>query len=113
MKLLTKNIIFQRQENIIENQYLPDIYKKGAKERRDSVLELPTITKEQIQYYHDNWERLLSKRMGVWKGLGFQVKDFYHKASGNPLGRKVKHFIRQNKHTEKIKGRVMTALGVS
>ena len=48
MKLLAKNVISQRQENIFENQYLSDIYKKGAKERRDSVLELPTITKEQI-----------------------------------------------------------------
>lgn len=96
-----------------ENGYLPDIYKKGAKERRDSVLELPTITKEQIHYYHDNWEGLLCKRMGVWKAFGFQVKDFYHKATDNPLGQKAKYLINHNKHTKKIKERVMTALGVS
>ena len=96
-----------------ENGFLPDIYKTGVKERRDSVLTLPTISKEEIQYYHKNWERLLYKRMGIRKNLGFQVKDFYNKATDNPLGQKAKHFINHNKHTKKLKEGFMTALGVS
>jgi anaerobic magnesium-protoporphyrin IX monomethyl ester cyclase len=96
-----------------ENGFLPDIFQSGVKERRDSVLNLPTITKEEIKYYHKNWESLLYKRMGIRKNLGFQVKDFYHKVTDNPLGQKAKHFINHNKRTKKLKEGVMTALGVS
>jgi anaerobic magnesium-protoporphyrin IX monomethyl ester cyclase len=96
-----------------ENGFLPDIFKTGVKERRDSVLKLPTITKEQIQYYHDNWERLLFKRLGPRKRLAFECKDLYHKATDNPLGQKTKHFINHNKHARKLKEGFMAALGIS
>jgi len=96
-----------------DNGYLPVEFSVGVKERRDSILKLPTITKEEIQYYHDNWERLLFKRMGIRQNLGYQCKDLYHKATDNLLGEKAKHFINHNKHTKKIKAGVMTALGIS
>tara|TARA_B100000686_G_scaffold130676_1_gene137710 strand:- start:708 stop:2234 length:1527 start_codon:yes stop_codon:yes gene_type:complete len=96
-----------------ENGYLPDIFQTAVKERRESVLKLPTLSSKEIQYYHDNWERLLYKRMGIRQNIGFQFKDLYHKITDNPLGEKAKHFINHNKHTKKLKEGVMTALAIT
>jgi len=39
-----------------ENNFLPDFTKVRAIERKESVLNSPTIKKGEIQYYHDNWK---------------------------------------------------------
>ena len=51
-----------------DNGFMPDTLGfeandvDGIKERRESILNLPTITKEEILYYAQNWENLLSSQ---------------------------------------------------
>jgi radical SAM superfamily enzyme YgiQ (UPF0313 family) len=37
----------------------------GIQERRESVLNLPHISKERLQYYHDNFEELVRQKEGI------------------------------------------------
>jgi radical SAM superfamily enzyme YgiQ (UPF0313 family) len=96
-----------------ENGFLPDFTKVRAIERKESVLNLPTIKNEEIQYYHDNWERLLLQRMGIRHSFGSKCKDVYLKLTDNPLGRKAKYIVDHNKHTRKFKEGCKKALGIT
>ena len=95
-----------------ENGFLPDS-KVAAIDRKESMLNLPTITKEKIQYYHDNWERLILKKMGIRNSFGVTCKDIYLTLTDNPLGKKTKYFIDHNKHTRKFKEGCKKVLGIS
>jgi hypothetical protein len=92
---------------------LPDFKKIVVKERKESILNLPTIKKAEIQFYHDNWERLLLKEMGARSYLGSMCKDTYLALTDNPVGRKAKYIIDHNKHTRKLKEGCKKALGIS
>ena len=96
-----------------ENGFLPDFKKVKAVERKESVLNLPTIGKEEIQYYHDNWERLLLKRMGARSRFGYMCKDIYLNVTDNPIGEKAKYFVDHNRYTSKVKEGCKKALGIS
>jgi radical SAM superfamily enzyme YgiQ (UPF0313 family) len=96
-----------------ENGFLPDFKKVKAIERKESVLNLPTIKKEEIQYYHDNWERLLLKRMGARSYFGSMCKDIYLNVTNNPIGEKAKFFVAHNKYAMRVKERCKKALGIS
>jgi hypothetical protein len=96
-----------------ENNMLPDFKKIVVKERKESILNLPTIKKAEIQFYHDNWERLLLKEMGARSYLGSMCKDTYLALTDNPVGRKAKYIIDHNKHTRKLKEGCKKALGIS
>ncbi len=94
------------------NGFLPD-GKVAVVERVGSMLNLPTITKEQIQYYHDNWERLILKRMGMRSYFGSMCKDTYLALTDNPPGKKAKYFVDHNKHIRKFKEGCKKVLGIS
>jgi radical SAM superfamily enzyme YgiQ (UPF0313 family) len=44
------------------------------RERRESVLKSPYITKEKLQYYHDNFELLVRREEGIAPFLGVKLK---------------------------------------
>ena len=92
---------------------LPDFTKVRAIERKESILNLPTIKKGEIQYYHDNWERLILKRMGTRNRFGSMCKDIYLNVTNNPIGQKAKYFVDHNKHTRKFKESTKELLGIS
>ena len=96
-----------------ENGFLPDFSKVKAIERKESVLNLPTIKKEEIKHYHDNWERLILQRMGGRHNIGSKCKDIYLKLTDNPLGKKAKHFVDHNKSARKFKEATKEILGIS
>jgi anaerobic magnesium-protoporphyrin IX monomethyl ester cyclase len=96
-----------------ENNFLPDFTKVKAIERKESVLNLPTIKQKEIQYYHDNWERLILQRMGGRHNIGSKCKDIYLKLTDNPLGKKAKHFVDHNKSARKFKEATKEILGIS
>ena len=96
-----------------ENNMLPDFTKVRAIERKESILNLPTIKKGEIQYYHDNWERLILKRMGTRNRFGSMCKDIYLNVTNNPIGQKAKHIINHNSYTRKVKNGCKKALGIS
>ena len=96
-----------------ENNFLPDFTKVRAIERKESILNLPTIKKGEIQYYHDNWERLILKRMGTRSRFGSTCKDIYLNVTNNPIGQKVKNIINHNSYTKKVKEGCKKALGIS
>ncbi|MCX5677957.1 MAG: radical SAM protein [Candidatus Omnitrophica bacterium] len=82
---------------------IPD--KHGFEERKDSILDLPALSKEKIGYYHDNWVRLIMKEKGgkdrikyyiwtlmdaVWKSwFGTAVKSAFN----NKVGRRLKQYV--------------------
>jgi hypothetical protein len=86
-----------------ENDFLPDFKKVRVIERKESILNLPTIKKGEIQYYHDNWESLVLKRMGAQSRFGAKCKDLYLNLTDNPIGLKARHLINQNTYTRKLK----------
>ena len=96
-----------------KNNFLPDFTKVRAIERKESVLNLPTIKKGEIQYYHDNWEKLILKRMGARSRFGSMCKDIYLTLTDNPLGQKAKYVINRNAYTSKVKEGCKKALGIS
>ena len=96
-----------------ENNMLPDFTKVRAIERKESILNLPTIKKGEIQYYHDNWERLILKRMGTRNRFGSMCKDIYLNVTNNPIGQKAKHIANHNAYTRKVKEGCKKALGIS
>ena len=96
-----------------ENGLLPDFTKVAPIERKESVLNLPTITKEEIQYYHDNWERLILHQMGIRSSFGSACKNIYLSITDNPLGQKAKYIIDHNKYSKKLKENCKKALGIS
>lgn len=46
----------------------------GIRERRESVLKSPYITKERLQYYHDNFEVLVRRKEGILPYLKAKIK---------------------------------------
>jgi radical SAM superfamily enzyme YgiQ (UPF0313 family) len=96
-----------------ENGFLPDFKEVSVIERKESILNLPTIKKEEIQYYHDNWERLLLQKMGARSRFGSLCKDKYLTLTDNPLGKKAKYIVNHNKYSRKFKESCKKALGIS
>ena len=96
-----------------ENNFLPDFTKVRAIERKESILNLPTIKKGEIQYYHDNWGKLILKRMGARSRFGSMCKDVYLALTDNPVGHKAKQIVNHNQHTRKFKEGCKKALGIS
>lgn len=51
----------------------------GLRERRESALKLPHISKERLQYYHDNFEILVRQKEGVLPYLKSKLKRILKK----------------------------------
>jgi anaerobic magnesium-protoporphyrin IX monomethyl ester cyclase len=96
-----------------ENNFLPDFTEVSVIERKESILNLPTIRKGEIQYYHDNWERLLLQKMGARSRFGSLCKDTYRTLTDNPLGRKAKYIVDHNRYSRKFKEGCKKALGIT
>ena len=92
---------------------LPDFTKVRAIERKESILNLPTIKKGEIQYYHDNWERLVLNRTGTRSRFGSVCKDMYLNLTNNPSGQQSKKIINNKRYTKKAKEVCKKALGIS
>jgi anaerobic magnesium-protoporphyrin IX monomethyl ester cyclase len=93
-----------------DNGYLPEKYKVRVKERKESILDLPTISKAQIKYYHDNWENLLFERASGGYPVGKRVKNLMLKAMDNTVGEKVKGFVDSYEPLRKLRTRVSETL---
>lgn len=93
-----------------DNGYLPEKYTVRVKERKESVLDLPTISKEQIRYYNDNWEKLLLEKMGERYPIKRRALDIMVKATDNVLGKKVRSFTNDIKPLRQIKNKVKETL---
>ena len=65
----------------------------GFRERRESVLKSPYITKERLQYYHDNFELLVRLKEGIVPYLGVILK----RVARRILPQKIRGVIRKFK----------------
>ncbi len=93
-----------------DNGYIPKEFNKMGKERKGSILDLPTISKAQIQYYHDNWANLLTARMGVKHSIKKRSLGLMVSATDNFLGKKVKGVIDQIKPLRQMKNKLRKTL---
>ena len=63
----------------------------GFRERKESVLKSPYITKERLQYYHDNFELLVRREEGIAPYLKIKLK----RISKRILPQKIQQEIRK------------------
>ena len=60
-----------------ENGFLPENIDK-IKERKESILNLPTISKEEILYYYNNWGRLVVSQRSLNYRIDYHIKLIPH-----------------------------------
>lgn len=80
-----------------DNGFMPDTLGVEAndvatvKERTESILNLPTISKDQIVYYQDNWEDLIIRKKGFKSRNARRIRnaygDFFYKKNRLPMVR--------------------------
>lgn len=97
-----------------ENGFMPDTLGREANdisavsERKESILNLPTITKDQILYYQQNWEPLIMRhktfKVRAARAVRNAYGDFFYHKNRLPI---VRSFLENN--TLAIKGRKAVA----
>ena len=101
-----------------DNGFMPDTLGLEAndlssiRERRESILNLPTITKDQILYYEQNWERLIVQQK-TWKArtnrkIRSAYGDFFYTKNRLP---KVRALLERSKSAYRMRQLVSKALG--
>ena len=75
-----------------KNGFLPKDYDQyEIRERRESILNLPTISKDEILFYYENWEKLVwAERPLSFKKIQYYCNTLYRKglSCGNTLSKK-------------------------
>jgi radical SAM superfamily enzyme YgiQ (UPF0313 family) len=100
-----------------DNGFMPDTLGfeandlSGVKERRESILNLPTITKDEILYYAKNWEGLLSKQKS-WKSRAARKTriaygEFFYVNSRFPRVRRILETNKLAYSARKLVGKVI------
>jgi len=101
-----------------ENGFMPDVLGREANdikdvwERKESILNLPTITKDEILHYQQNWESLISSQK-AWKvrtarKIRNSYGDFFYAKKRFPI---VRSFLEKNQWAYKAKRLVSKTLG--
>ena len=101
-----------------DNGFMPDTLGLEAndlssiRERRESILNLPTITKDQILYYEQNWERLIVQQK-TWRTrtnrkIRSAYGDFFYTKNRFPMARAL---LEQSKVLYKTRKLVSKVLG--
>lgn len=60
-----------------ENGFLPDDIGE-FEERKESILNLPTISREDLSYYHDNWKKLVISRRSLPYRVKYRIRRVPH-----------------------------------
>lgn len=96
-----------------EKGFMPaDIsYNFGFKERKDSILNLPTLSKEEIRYYQDNWIRLIIKHKGRKERFKYWLWSLLDMTRKSWFGRAMRCTINNTKAGKQFKRHVMKYIG--
>ncbi|OGV71882.1 MAG: hypothetical protein A3B82_01300 [Methylophilales bacterium RIFCSPHIGHO2_02_FULL_57_10] len=95
-----------------ENGFMPNVLSENVKERFQSILNLPTISKEQILHYHDNWEHLVIDHRPLRERVGYSLRNTYHVVTKTAVGKHMKTFVNRNTYARKVKEGFLQAMGV-
>lgn len=92
-----------------ENGFLPaDVSGDSAfAERKDSILDLPTLPREKIRYYHDNWVRLIMKHKGWAARLKYRLWSLWEMVRKSRFGRMIRRAANNTKAGRRFKRYVM------
>ena len=103
-----------------ENGFMPDILGTEANdvdreliwERKESILNLPTLTKDEILHYNQNWTDLVTRQMPWSNRMAYGIRrkygKFFHVDKKLP---KVKAFLDNNKYAHGSRRLVAKTLG--
>jgi anaerobic magnesium-protoporphyrin IX monomethyl ester cyclase len=89
-----------------DNGFLPEVVDFDFRERSQSVLNLPTITKEQISYYFENWESLVYSHKGTRQRVGNLIRTYTRNSLNSDVGKKIRPFLRKNPQAIWVKEKV-------
>jgi radical SAM superfamily enzyme YgiQ (UPF0313 family) len=95
-----------------ENGYLPK-NPGDFVERQASILNLPTITKGQIQHYFENWERLICSAQGRRSQFGYSIKSALRTTAKTGAGKKLNQIVNNNRYGRKLKEYTLGVLGIT
>jgi anaerobic magnesium-protoporphyrin IX monomethyl ester cyclase len=94
-----------------ENGFMPDVLSENVQERFNSILNLPTITKEQVLYYHDNWEELVYKHKPLKQRVERSFRRTYKAAVRSRVGNQIRSFVNKHEYTTRVKNGLRKVIG--
>lgn len=79
-----------------ENNLLDKDIPENFLERKESVLNLPTLSKNEILYYHNNWLKLIMRHKGAKERLIFNLKNCWESIKETAFGKLLRYFFKYN-----------------
>jgi radical SAM superfamily enzyme YgiQ (UPF0313 family) len=95
-----------------DNGFMPDVLTENVHERFQSILNLPTITKEQILYYHENWERLVFGHKPLRQRVEHTLVTTYKAAIKTQVGSQIRSFVNKHHYTRAMKSNLKRVMGL-
>jgi len=90
-----------------EKGYMPTTIQNDFMERKESILNLPELSKETILYYYRNWITLIMKHKGLKERVKYILRNYWDKIRKKPLGMKIRVVINETKFGKILKKYVM------
>lgn len=95
-----------------ENGFMPDVLSENVHERFQSILNLPTITKDQILYYYNNWERLVFSHKPLRQRIEHSFLTTYKTAIKTQVGSQIRLFVNKHAYTRSMKYSLKKVMGL-
>lgn len=93
-----------------ENGLLPERIDKHFVERRGSILQLPDLPKEKLEYYYSNWEALIMKHKSVGERAKYAARRLCNRLRKTTFGQKLFRIINDTGVGRKFKKIIMKRL---
>lgn len=90
-----------------EKGFMPKTIDDDFVERKGSILDLPDLSKDLIEYYYKNWIKLIMKHKPVKERVTFEIRECWNKIRKTGLGDSIRAVINNTSPGRRFKKYVM------
>jgi radical SAM superfamily enzyme YgiQ (UPF0313 family) len=90
-----------------DNDFMSRDWSGELIERKESVLNLPTISRKQIMYYYKNWSRLVARHKSLQEVIKYEIRNAWAGLRATYFGQLLRSFINNTGSGKAIKRAAM------